>query len=92
MDEKRDEPRQPRGVGQRYTTEERAVVLADVPALGCKPAAAKHGVPAPNVFRWAKAAGITKASSNDETPTTPTAPTSPPPPAVVITPSKPLTS
>ena len=89
MDEKRDELREHRGVGQRYTTEERAVVLADVPALGCKPAAAKHGVPAPNVFRWAKAAGITKASSNDETPTTPTTPTSPPPPAVVITPSKP---
>ena len=89
MDEKRDELREHRGVGQRYTAEERAVVLADVPKLGCKPAAAKHGVPAPNVFRWAKAAGITKASSNDETPTTPTTPTSPPPPAVVITPSKP---
>lgn len=96
MDEKSDEPRQQRSVGQRYTAEERAVVLADVPKLGCKPAATKHGVPAPNVFRWAKAAGITKASSNDETsaapaspPAPPPSPPSPPPPVVVITPSKP---
>jgi putative transposase len=80
MDEEREEQRLPRSVGQRYTAQERAAVLADVPALGCKPAAAKHGVPAPNVFRWAKAAGITKASSRDETPTAPTAPASPPPP------------
>jgi transposase-like protein len=80
MDEEREEQRLPRRVGQRYTAEERAAVLADVPALGCKPAAAKHGVPAPNVFRWAKAAGITKASSRDETPT---APPSPPPPVVI---------
>ena len=91
MDEKSDEPRQQRSVGQRYTAEERAAVLADVPALGCKPAAAKHGVPAPNVFRWAKAAGITKASSSDETPTATTAPASPaspPPPPVVIAKAK----
>ena len=83
MDEKRDEQRLPRSVGRRYTAEERAVVLADVPALGCKPAAAKHGVPAPNVFRWAKAAGITKASSSDETPTAPAAPAAPLPPVVI---------
>ncbi len=83
MDEKRDEQRLPRSVGRRYTAEERAVVLADVPALGCKPAAAKHGVPAPNVFRWAKAAGVTKASSSDETPTAPAAPAAPPPPVVI---------
>jgi putative transposase len=80
MDEEREEQRLPRSVGQRYTAQERAAVLADVPALGCKPAAAKHGVPAPNVFRWAKAAGITKASSRDETPTAPASPPPPPPP------------
>lgn len=83
MDEKRDEQRLPRSVGQQYTAEERAAVPADVPALCCKPAAAKHGVPVPNIFRWARAAGITKASSSDETPTALAAPASPPPPVVI---------
>lgn len=39
---------------RRYTDEERARVLADVPTLGGLAAAKKHGVPDANVFRWLK--------------------------------------
>ena len=66
MDEKQKRDSR-RGVKlRRYTAEERAAVLADVPRLGCSGAGKKHGVPEASAFRWAKAAGITKSSHDDE--------------------------
>jgi transposase InsO family protein len=41
-----------------YTKEQRAAVVADVPALGVIDAAKKHGVPQSCVSRWAKDAGV----------------------------------
>ena len=41
-----------------YTKEQRASVLADVPALGVVEAAEKHGVTQSCVSRWAQAAGV----------------------------------
>ena len=48
QEEQQPQPR-PR---RRYTAEERAKVLADVPQLGVVGAASKHGMPVTTVSQW----------------------------------------
>ena len=46
---------------RKYTSEQRAAVVADVAASGVRGAATKHGVPQSCVSQWAAAAGVTRA-------------------------------
>ena len=49
---------------RRYTEEERAAAVGDVPALGVRAAARKHGVPESCVSYWAKAVGVTRTEES----------------------------
>jgi transposase-like protein len=59
---------------RRYTAEQRAAAVADVPRVGVVKAALKHKVPESCVSHWAKAAGVTRGGdskpSRDKEPTT----------------------
>ena len=48
---------------RRYTKQQRAAAVADVPALGVNEAAKKHGVPQTCVSRWAAAAGVRREAA-----------------------------
>jgi len=49
---------------RRYTAEERAAAVRDVPALGVRESARKHGVPESCVSYWAKAAGVARSGAS----------------------------
>ncbi len=88
MDEKQKRESR-RGVKlRRYTTQEREDALADVPTMGCKGAAAKHGIPAANVIRWATVSGLLATPGEVDTPPAPVVP----PPAPVVPPPAPVVS
>jgi transposase InsO family protein/transposase-like protein len=85
---------------RRYTAEERAAAVADVPGLGVVKAALKHKVPESCVSHWAKSAGVTRSGdskpSREEEPTPKASRAEPPRKARVVAggsdkPSRPAT-